>query len=185
MKIVELLFIIGFFLFRNSGENMTNTVSAKNNNNEKCEVSFFKRWTGYSHPVRVIDPINFSDALMRGNYQRAWICEKNSKELFVLLERVEAQGLNNINIKNDTDLSFFLADVAVDGAYKLGREITIAETFYLASFYVEATEASGHVGKFLIKQKLGGKFEYMYDSMGKLAKLRVTNDEGTITELDY
>lgn len=184
MKIVAVLFIFGFLSSGNSGGNMINTVFVKQNN-EKCEVNFFKRWTGYSHPVKVVDPIDFADALMRGNYQRAWTCERNSKVLFILLERIEAQGMESINIKQDTKLSFFIADMVADVGYIAGSEITIAETFHLDYFYVEATETNGHVGSFLIKQKLGGKFEYMYDVTGRFTKLRVTNDEGTVTELDY
>ncbi len=163
---------------------MINTVSLMKNN-QKCEVNFFKRWTGYSHPVKVVEPIDFAAALIRGNYQRAWTCEKNSKSLFVLLERVEAHGVKDVNIKLNSNISFFHAEEVADGTHKVGRQITISETFYLDYFYVEATEVNGQVGKFLIQQKTGGNFEYIYDSTGKFIKLRVTNDEGVVTELDY
>ena len=163
---------------------MINTVSLTKNN-EKCEVNFFKRWAGYSHPVRMVDPIDFAEALKLGHYERAWTCERNSKTLFVLVEEMVLEGMQDVQIKKDHRLSFFHAEETADGTHKAGRQMTISETFYLDYFYVEATEVNGQVGKFLIQQKTGGNFEYIYDSTGKFIKLRVTNEEGVVTELDY
>lgn len=153
--------------------------------NKKCEVFFYERWAGYSHPVKMIGPLDFTEALLRGNYQRAWMCGSEPRSLFTLLEGISVEGLQGASLKPDDLLAFFSVREENGGEPVKGEEVSLQDAFALEIFFIVLKGPDGKVSSTLIRQKKYSQFEYFYDASGKMTRLRVTDMFGDSKELDY
>ena len=71
-----------------SGEEMEGFIKTQKNEMQ-CQVYFFKSWATYSHPVKPVDAIDYTESIRRGKFYRAWMCDtKESRSLFVLFEGI-------------------------------------------------------------------------------------------------
>ncbi|HWV15513.1 MAG TPA: hypothetical protein VN030_08770 [Cellvibrio sp.] len=155
--------------------------------NKKCEVFFFARWVGYAQPVKVVEPLTYAEALTRGNYQRAWMCENESRSLslFTRLEGFSIEGMKDLPIPVNAQLNFFSVQYSNAETPAKAHEIAIQDTFDLDEFFVDVKDPNGSNYSKLVRQKKFADFEYLYDSNGKMTKLRTTNALGVLNELDY
>jgi hypothetical protein len=160
---------------------------------QNCEVSFFRAWTSYAHPVTLVDPLSLEQALQRGKYQRAWMCHDNGEPRFLLLETVENKT-EPIELQGGTlgtaaagTVSAFEARTDAAGEPALGRPLRLDELVgargFIAALPLEGQGAGTRT--LLVSQKVISSFRYRYGPDGALASVTTVNPEGKINVLDY
>jgi hypothetical protein len=155
---------------------------------QACEVYFFESWTSYAHPVTPVDPIDLEDALLRGKYQRAWMCRSQGAEpRFVLIETIDNQS-RTLKLPEGAPTAgpaarFFEARGSAEhpelGAALKADDVAAAKTF------IAVLPAPAAAQPLWVTQKVLSSFRYRYRDDGALASVTITNPEGKVNVLDY
>jgi len=156
---------------------------------QPCKVYFFRAWTSYAHPVTPIDPLFLEQALQRGKYQRAWMCQDKGEPRFMLLETVESKTepivLPEGNpVASAGTVSAFEARTDA-GKPALGHPMKLDQLAAATRFIaVLPTDGQG-TSTLLVSQKVISSFRYRYKPDGALASVTMLNPEGKTKVLEY
>lgn len=156
---------------------------------QPCEVYFFRAWTSYAHPVTPVDPLFLEQALQRGKYQRAWMCQDKGEPRFMLLETVENMA-EPIELKGGAPattagtVSAFEARTDA-GKPTLGRPMKLDELVGAGRFIAALPVEGQGTRTLLVSQKVISSFRYRYKPDGALASVTMLNPEGKTRVLEY
>ncbi|WP_185906610.1 hypothetical protein [Teredinibacter haidensis] len=153
-------------------------------NGTECQVYFFKGWTTYSHPVKPVEPISFSEALQRGSYFQARMCGSDDKQIFTMFEGVELPDVVPDTISKGASLFFYQAKSASDGSYEVGSQITANETLDVAGYYLGVGQGAKQL-IILVRPKINLRYQYFYTDSGALQKVVIRNKLGKESVLNY
>lgn len=167
----------------NEGKKMDHLVSSYDG--KACEVYFFKSWSTYSHPVTPTGAIGYEEAMGRDGFYRAWMCNINNIDLFVLFEGVElSKNITGIEKSDQGDASIRFYESVTDGdAINKGRELNYGETLGRESFLASLCDEGKYL--ILIKQDVAVSYEYIYNSTGRLEEVVVKDFEGNYRKIEY
>jgi hypothetical protein len=154
---------------------------------EPCEVYFFKRWAGYSHPVRPVDPVTYRDALKLEGFCRVFLRDTKGAASIVFVQAIKIvrEGLKLRAPSSDVDRYFAVS--RAQGAPDLGKEALTPEAVMLDEFIhvMPRQKAQPAVsGVELVRNSVGYSYDYTYDGSGVLKRVVITNPEGQ-SVLDY
>lgn len=154
---------------------------------EPCEVYFFKRWAGYSHPVRPVDPVTYEDALKLEGFCRVFLRDTKGAEHIVFVQAIKVlrEGLKLQAPSSDTDRYF--AVKREQESLGLGNEVTPSEAVMLDEFIRVMPRQKGEPAVSRtewVRSAVGYSYDYTYDGAGALKKVVITNPEGQ-SVLDY
>ena len=167
-----------------SGEEMEGFIKTQKNEMQ-CQVYFFKSWATYSHPVKPVDAMDYTESIRRGKFYRAWMCDtKESRSLFTLFEGVELSGLNPQLIPNAAEVYFYSAIQSQQGDPVKGKKITPEDTLYEQDYFI-AYMQNGEEHIQYAKQAVKLRYEYFYKDSGALDKVIITNALGETNTLEY
>ena len=185
MKAVIYILVLSFlFIIGCSGEEMEGFIKTQKKEMQ-CQVYFFKSWATYSHPVKLVDAMDYTESIKRGKFYRAWMCDtKESRSLFTMFDGIELAGFNPQLIPKAADLYFYSAMRNQQGDPVKGKKITPENTLYEQDYFIAyAQNGEEHIQ--YIKQTIKLRYEYFYKDSGALDKVMITNALGEINTLEY
>jgi hypothetical protein len=152
-----------------------------------CEVYFFESWSGYSHPVRPVNPQTYEEAIRKPGYYRAWLCQAGAESRFVMFEGIE-QGSRPYLGRLPTDVAdgtAFFRVTGSDNEVQVGPALRLADVFDAQDYVsVTRTRDSASVAT-LVHAKVRLRYRYRYDDNGALTLVEITNADGVVKELRY
>ena len=185
MKAVIYILALSFLsILGCSGEEMEGFIKTQKNEMQ-CQVYFFKSWATYSHPVKPVDAMDYTESIKRGKFYRAWMCDtKESHSLFTLFEGIELSGFDPQLIPKAAEVNFYSAMRNQQGEPVKGKKITPEDSIYEQDYFFAYIQ-NGEEQIQYVKQAVKLRYEYVYKDSGALDKVIITNALGEKNTLKY
>jgi hypothetical protein len=157
-----------------------------------CTVYFFKRWAGYSHPVRPVEPLTHEDALNLAGYCRVFLCGEGKMSRITFFQAIKTEraevALATPPAPAAPSARYFALTRAKD-ELGLGKEVSAAEATMLDELIRipprNEVQPPGNRARIeIVTHSVGYSYEYKYDDAGVLKQVVITNPEGR-SVLDY
>jgi hypothetical protein len=156
-------------------------------NGEPCEVYFFRRWAGYSHPVRPVDPIKYEEALKSSGFCRVFLRRMQGSERIVFFQAIKVARLSlKLQLSSSEGNRYFEVTrtqekVGAGQAVQPDQAVMLDE-FIHVSPRQKAPPSSSSVE--LVTNSVGYSYQYSYNAGGALQQVVITTPEGR-NVLDY
>ena len=185
MKAVIYILALSFLsILGCSGEKMEGFIKTQKNEMQ-CQVYFFKSWATYSHPVKPVDPMDYTESIKRGKFYRAWMCDtKKNHSFFTLFEGIELFDFAPQLIRNTAEIYFYSVMHSKHGDPAKGKNITPEDALYEQDYFIAYMQNDEEKIQYA-KQAVKLRYEYFYKDSGALDKVIITNALGETNALEY
>ena len=176
---------------QNNSFNKITYFSYKKFNNVPCKTYFFDSWSGYSHPVKLQNPLSYSetqDPTRSVYYEASFMDKDDAINLFIFLEKIE---LTRVFIPLKEDLAgnpknhYYLVKFANNTA-NVGKKVDLSDTINHKEYLrIKFNENRKMELCELVRKIFSYSYEYRYDQKGLLKQVIIINSEGAKRVLDY
>jgi hypothetical protein len=157
---------------------------------QPCELYFFKGFSGYSHPVKPVEPIRWREALTRQGFCKAHLCPAKFGPALVFFkgQSFDRSPIDlSVPLRSSGVPERFFAVVREGESIALGKEIgpqgAVDSDEYLRAVFPPGTEALRRME--LVKIAAWFSYEYFYDEDAVIVKAIIRNERHTnVLELE-
>jgi hypothetical protein len=139
------------------------------------EVYLFARWSGYTHPVRPVDPLSPEEALGRTSFCRAYLEGLDAARRFVLFEAIGLDCAPTMMVAPAGSSAGFFSVSGTDGQLVVGHPLPSGLAAMATRFCRVADSGSMEV----VTASVLYSYQYVYGQRGELTRALITNPIGT------